>query len=93
MRQLASGYTTIVRAVPELLLIILLYYSGSAALDWLLAAVGLAGRSGISGFAAAMLTLGFVQGAYMTEVFRGALGAVPPGSSRRGARSGCGAFR
>src|SRR3954469_22025980 len=79
LRRAASGYTTIVRAVPELLLIILLFYSGSAALEWLLAAAGLAGRTAISGFAAAMLTLGFVQGAYMTEVFRGAVSAVPPG--------------
>ena len=79
LRRLASAYTTVIRAVPELLLIILLFYSGSAALDGLLAAVGLAGRADISGFAAAVLTLGFVQGAYMTEVLRGAIGAVPPG--------------
>ena len=84
LRRVAAGYTTVVRAVPELLLIILLFYSGSAALDWMLAAVGLGGRVGVSGFATAMLTLGFVQGAYMTEVFRGALSAVPAGCLEAG---------
>jgi len=72
-----AAYSTIVRAVPELLLIILLFYSGSALLDRLLAIAGLGGTVQVSGFAAAVLTLGFVQGAYMTEVFRGAIEAVP----------------
>ncbi|MGI4941833.1 MAG: ABC transporter permease subunit, partial [Janthinobacterium lividum] len=84
LRRAAAGYITVVRAVPELLLIILLFYSGSGAIDWLLARLGLAGRDAISGFATAMLTLGFVQGAYMTEVFRGAVGAIPSGCLEAG---------
>ncbi len=77
LRHAGAAYTTIVRAVPELLLIIVLFYSGTELLDYLLDAVGLRGRFEISGFGTAVLTLGVVQGAYMTEVFRGAIQAVP----------------
>lgn len=76
-RHIAGLYTNVVRAVPELLLIILLFYSGSELLNILLDALDLRGTIEISGFATVVLTLGFVQGAYMTEVFRGAIQAVP----------------
>src|SRR5215467_14610359 len=76
---ISESYTTIVRAVPELLLIILLYYTGTTALRNLLVAVGFGEDVQINAFAAAVGTLGFVQGAYTTEVFRGAMLAVPKG--------------
>lgn len=78
LRLLAWGYTVIIRAVPMLLLIILLYFAGSSAVD---AAMGwLLGRPfETSGFLAAVLALGIVQGAYMTEVLRGAILAIPKG--------------
>ncbi|WP_158774020.1 ABC transporter permease [Cobetia sp. L2A1] len=79
VRGLATSYSTVVRAVPELLLIILLYYGGSQALTWLMNALGFAGRIEISGFITAVGVLAFVQGAYMTEVFRGAILAIPKG--------------
>ena len=75
---LAELYTTLVRAVPELLLIILLFYAGTTALNELLAALGLAATR-INAFAAAIAVLGIVQGAYQTEVFRGAIQAIPRG--------------
>lgn len=77
---IADLYTTIIRAVPELLLILLLYYSGTSALKALLVGVGIAGEDiQISGFAAAVGALGFIYGAYMTEILRGAIQAVPKG--------------
>lgn len=75
----ANLYTTIVRAVPELLLIILLYYTGTSALRSLLIGFGLVQDFEVNAFAAAVAALGFVQGAYVTEVFRGAILAVPRG--------------
>jgi polar amino acid transport system permease protein len=75
----AESYTTVVRAVPELLLIILLYYTGTAALQGLLIDIGFSSDIQINGFAAAVATLGFVQGAYSTEVLRGAILSVPKG--------------
>ncbi len=83
-RGIGVFYTTIVRAVPELLLIILLYYTGTSALESLLVQFGLVESFSVNPFVAAVVTLGFVQGAYMTEVFRGAILAVPRGVSEAG---------
>ncbi|QEM82600.1 ABC transporter permease [Halomonas binhaiensis] len=79
LRGLGTLYSTAVRAVPELLLIILLYYAGSQALTALTNAMGLPGKVAINGFVTAVGVLAFVQGAYMTEVFRGAILAIPKG--------------
>jgi polar amino acid transport system permease protein len=76
---ISESYTTIVRAVPELLLIILLYYTGTTALRNLLVMIGFGEDVQVNAFAAAAGTLGFVQGAYTTEVFRGAMLSVPKG--------------
>ena len=77
-KDLLAGYTTLVRAVPELVLIVILYYAGTDAINRLLAAVGVGGVD-ISGFLAGILVIGFVQGAYTTEVLRGAILAIPAG--------------
>jgi polar amino acid transport system permease protein len=69
-------YTTLIRAVPELVLILLLYYAGTSALNQLLETSGFEPVD-ISGVVAGIFVLGFVQGAYQTEVFRGALLAIP----------------
>jgi polar amino acid transport system permease protein len=77
-RTVLAGYTTLVRAVPELILILLLYYAGTSALNVLLAQLGI-GAVAINGFIAAVFVLGFVQGAYSTEVLRAAIQAIPIG--------------
>jgi polar amino acid transport system permease protein len=77
-RSLLGGYTTLVRAVPELILILILYYAGTATLNQILEQAGLEAIR-INGFAAAVLVLGFVQGAYATEVLRAAIQAIPVG--------------
>lgn len=77
-RDLMECYTTIVRAVPELVLILLLYYAGTDLLNHLLGLFGF-GEVDISGLAAGIFVIGIVQGAYSTEVLRGAIKAVPAG--------------
>ncbi|MDR0810259.1 MAG: ABC transporter permease subunit [Gemmobacter sp.] len=77
-RDLLAIYTTVVRAVPELVLILILYYAVTDAVNQTLIAVGY-GRIQISGLAAGIAVLGVVQGAYATEVLRGAIQAVPAG--------------
>ncbi|HEV7417808.1 MAG TPA: ABC transporter permease, partial [Tianweitania sediminis] len=77
-RDLMEVYTTIVRAVPELILILILYYAGTDLLNQLLGLVGW-GPVDISGLAAGIFVIGVVQGAYSTEVIRGAIKAIPPG--------------
>lgn len=71
-------YTTLIRAVPELVLILLLYYAGTDLLNTMLEGFGFE-RIDISGLWAGIYVIGFVQGAYSTEVFRGAFQAVPAG--------------
>lgn len=78
VRDLLEIYTTVVRAVPELVLILLLYYAGTDLINRALTAIGY-GPVDISGLVAGIVTLGFVQGAYATEVLRGAILAVPQG--------------
>lgn len=75
---LLNAYTTIIRAVPELILIVALYYAGTDGLNRILAWAGL-GPVEVNGLVAAVAVLGFVQGAYMTEVLRGAILAIPVG--------------
>jgi polar amino acid transport system permease protein len=77
-RDLLAVYTTVVRAVPELVLILILYFGITDAVNQLLVEFGYA-RIQLSGLAAGIGVLGVVQGAYSIEVLRGAILAVPPG--------------
>lgn len=77
-RDLLGIYTTIVRAVPELILILILYFAVTSSLNSLLMSWGFE-RIQISGFVAGIAVLGIVQGAYATEVLRGAILSVPSG--------------
>ncbi len=77
-RGILDIYTTVFRAIPELVLIILLYYSGNAALIAILGMIGVTGVQ-INGLLAAIVVLGIVQGAYQTEVIRAAIQAIPLG--------------
>lgn len=78
IRAILDLYTTAIRAVPELILIIGLFYAGTDGLNRLLGSAGLPGVE-INAYVAAILVLGIVQGAYATEVLRGAILAVPIG--------------
>jgi polar amino acid transport system permease protein len=77
-RDLLEVYTTIVRSVPELVLILILYFAGTDLINRLLEALGYA-RIDINGLVAGIFVLAVVQGAYSTEVLRGAILAVPQG--------------
>lgn len=78
LQAILQAYTTIVRAVPELILIVSLYYAGTDGLNRVLGWAGI-GPIEVNGLVAAVAVLGFVQGAYMTEVLRGAILAIPVG--------------
>lgn len=82
-KDLLEVYTTVVRAVPELVLILILYYAGTDVLNRVSGAMGY-GSIDISGLAAGIFVIGVVQGAYATEVLRGAIQAVPPGQIEAG---------
>lgn len=77
-RGIAEIYTTIVRSVPELVLILIMFFAGTRGINQLTQAVGL-GPVQINEMVAAVVVLGFVQGAYSTEVIRAAIQAIPTG--------------
>lgn len=77
VRGILNGYTTLVRSLPELLLIVILFYLGTKTINDVLAQYNYS--IAINGFVAASVVLGFVSGAYQTEVLRGAIQAIPIG--------------
>jgi polar amino acid transport system permease protein len=78
LRWLAKGYGLVFRSVPELLIIFLFYYGGAFALRAALSPFGV-GRIDLSAFAAGVAALAMIQGAYASQIFRGAILAVPRG--------------
>jgi arginine/ornithine transport system permease protein len=78
---LATVYTTLIRGIPELVLMLLIFYGGSMGLNHLMESLGSDTVIDINPFVAGVLTLGFIYGAFMTETFRGALLAIPPGQA------------
>jgi polar amino acid transport system permease protein len=78
-----EAYTTVIRSVPELVMILLLYYAGTDGLNQILGGFGL-GPIEINGLVAAIIVLGIVQGAYSTEVIRASIQTVPAGQLEAG---------
>jgi len=78
-RAAAGAYTTIVRGLPELLVVLIIYFGSSRLLSIVAAAFGHDGFVELSPFAAGVIALGLTFGAYATEVFRGAILAIPKG--------------
>ena len=88
-RAVAGAYTTIVRGVPELVLILLVYYGITILLQNLLTlATGGEVLVDIDPFTAGTLTLGVIYGAFTTEVFRGAFQALDRGQIEAGRACG-----
>ena len=83
LRWWTALYTTVVRGVPDLVMMLLVFYGGqvllnqvSDRLEWEMIE--------LNAFAAGVLTIGFIFGAYFTETFRGAFQAVPVGQMEAG---------
>ena len=74
----AQLYTTLIRGVPDLVLMLLIFYSLQTGLTSLTDAMEW-DYIEINPFAAGVITLGFIYGAYFTETFRCAILAVPRG--------------
>jgi polar amino acid transport system permease protein len=74
----AGFYTTFVRSIPELVLVLLLYFIGTRGISSVSQALGF-GPVEVNGLVAAIVVLSVVQGAYATEVIRGAIQAIPVG--------------
>ena len=75
----ADGYTTVLRGIPDILVIYLFYFGGSSALSALGKYFGTNGFINFPGILAGALAIGVVSGAHQTEVFRGAFNVVHKG--------------
>lgn len=79
LRGLAEVYTTVVRGVPELLVIYLLFFGGNSMVMAVAGVFGYEGFLQINAFTVGVLAVGLISGAYSTEVIRGAVQSVPHG--------------
>ena len=84
LRHLATLYTTVIRGVPDLVLMLLIFYGGQLAVNELGSYLGANEVFDINPFIAGTATIGFIFGAYLTETFRGAILAIPPGQREAG---------
>lgn len=82
-RGVAGVYTTIIRGVPDLVLMMIIFFGGQLVVNDVSESLGL-GYVDISPFIAGTLTIGFIFGAYMTETFRGGILAVSRGEIEAG---------
>jgi len=87
-RKTADIYTTVVRGIPDLVLIMLVFYGGQVTINAIGAMSGLWGYVEISQFIAGVGTIGVIFGAYFTETFRGAIMAIPRGQIEAGISCG-----
>jgi arginine/ornithine transport system permease protein len=78
LQVLSEVYTTLIRGLPELVLMLFIFYGGQIVLNAIAESQGF-GYIDVPPFAAGTLTIGFVFGAYLTETFRGAILAIPKG--------------
>jgi arginine/ornithine transport system permease protein len=76
---IGTFYTTIIRGIPDLVLMLLVFYGGTIGINTLLEKMGSEATIDIEPFAAGVITIGFIYGAYMTETFRGAILSIPKG--------------
>ncbi|MBT4889007.1 MAG: ABC transporter permease subunit [Rhodospirillales bacterium] len=79
LQKIGNLYTTLVRGVPDLVLMMLLFYGGQQLINDFGYWTGLWDYIDINQFISGVFTLGFIFGAYMTETFRGAILAIPKG--------------
>jgi arginine/ornithine transport system permease protein len=82
-RLVATVYTTIIRGIPDLVLMTLIFFGGQMVINQVGDHLGW-DYVDVDPFVSGVLTIGFIFGAYMTETFRGAILAVPRGEIEAG---------
>ena len=75
----ANIYTTVIRGVPELLVIYLFFFGGSGAIMFVASMFGYNEYIEINAFVTGSFAIGIISGAYSTEVFRGAIQSIDRG--------------
>lgn len=83
LQTIAKVYTTVIRGIPDLVLMTLIFFGGQVMVNNLGEKFGW-GYIDINPFTAGVITIGFIFGAYMAETFRGAIMSVPKGEIEAG---------
>ena len=76
---IGNSYTTVIRGVPELLVIYLFFFGGSGAVMYVASIFGYNDYIEINAFITGSCAIGIISGAYSTEVFRGAIQSIDKG--------------
>ena len=76
---ISNFYTTVIRGVPELLVIYLFFFGGNGSIMFVASIFGYNDYIEINAFLTGALSIGIISGAYSTEVFRGALQSIEKG--------------
>jgi len=84
LSSLAKAYTTVIRGIPDLVLMLLVFFGGQVLINRVAPLAGYDQYIDINPFIAGVSTIGFIFGAYMTETFRGAILAVNRGQLEAG---------
>lgn len=90
-REVGRAYTTIIRGVPDLVWLLLLFFGGTVLAQRVVCWLGYPGNVDFNAFVTGSVVLSFIYGAYATEAFRGAFLAVPKGQME--AAKACGMSR
>ena len=76
---IGNSYTTLIRGVPELLVIYLFFFGGTGAIMYVASIFGYNEYIEINAFITGAFAIGIISGAYSTEVFRGAIQSIDKG--------------
>jgi polar amino acid transport system permease protein len=87
-RFIANAYTEVIRGVPEMLVVLVVFFGASAALQKIMGLFGYEGYIEVNAFIAGTTALGLVFGAFASEVLRGGFLAVPAGQIEAGTACG-----
>jgi arginine/ornithine transport system permease protein len=93
LRRLAYSYSTLIRGVPDLILLMLIFYGGQTLINFIAPYFGHNDYIDVNPFIAGTCTLGFNLGAYLSETFRGAIMAIPVGQREAGMAFGMNSFQ
>ena len=93
LRFAAQVYTTVIRGIPDLVLMLLVFFGGQVFINQVAPMLGYDEYIDINPFIAGVSTIGFIFGAYMTETFRGAILAVNKGQLEAGNAYGMTGFQ
>ncbi len=85
---LGEAYATVIRGIPDLVLILLIFYGGQDVVNRVAPLLGFEDYIDLDPFSTGVFTMGFIFGAYLSETFRGAFMAIPKGQSEAGAAYG-----